>query len=84
MMSRTRRENMVFRSPFLLKGWAEPHPAGVYTVEIEEELVQELSFPVYRRVSTTITRQAIRAGDLVQVIPVDPRNLVEAQATDSA
>ncbi len=82
MLSRTRREEVVFKNPFFLKGWAEPHSAGTYTVEIEEELVQELSFPVYRRVSTTMTRQPTRAGDLVQVVPVDPRSLVEAQAAD--
>ena len=29
-------------------------PAGVYVIETEEELVHGLSFPVYRRVSTTL------------------------------
>lgn len=82
MLNRTRREDIVFKRPFLLKGWAEPQPAGIYAVETEEELVEGLSFPVYRRVSTTITRLAARAGVLVQVIAVDPRELAYAQATD--
>lgn len=83
MPDRTRRENVAFNRPFRLKGWAEPHPAGTYAVETEEELIQGLSFPAYRRVSTTITRQPVRPGTLVQAIPVDPRELVEAQTADS-
>lgn len=84
MPNRTRREDVVFKCPFLLKGWAEPHPAGAYAVETEEELVEGLSFPAYRRVSTTITRQWTRAGALVQAIPIDPRELAKARAADGA
>jgi hypothetical protein len=84
VLNRTRREDIVFRQPFFLKGWGEPQPAGAYAVHIEEELIQGLSFPAYRRVSTMITRQAIRAGALVQAIPVDPRDLAKAQAADGA
>ena len=39
MLNRTRREAIVFRRPFTLKGWAEPQPAGAYAVDIEEELI---------------------------------------------
>lgn len=82
MMNRTRREEMVFQRPFSLKGWAEPQPAGTYAVETEEELVEGLSFPAYRRVSTTITRHATHAGALIQAIAVDPQDLARAQAAD--
>ncbi|MBD0273832.1 MAG: hypothetical protein ICV73_18130 [Acetobacteraceae bacterium] len=84
MPNRTRREDVVFKRPFLLKGWAEPHPAGAYAIETEEELIEGLSFPAYRRVSTTITRQSTRAGALVQAIPIDPRELAKARAADGA
>ena len=84
MLNRTRREDIVFQRPFTLKGWAEPHPAGAYTVEVEEELIEGLSFPAYRGVSTMITRQATRAGALVEAIPVDPRELAKAHAADGA
>ncbi len=84
MLNRTRREDIVFKRPFALKGWAEPQPAGTYAVDTEEELIEGLSFPAYRGVSTMITRQAARAGELVQAIPVDPRELAKAQATDGA
>lgn len=83
MLNRTRREDMVFIRPFLLKGWAEPQPAGTYAVETEEELIEGLSFPAYRRVSTTITRRPTRAGALIQAILVDPLALAAAQAADS-
>ncbi len=82
MPNRTRREDMVFKHPFSLKGWSEPLPAGTYAVETEEELIEGLSFPAYRRVSTTITRQAARPGALVQAIAVDPRELARARAAD--
>lgn len=82
MLNRTRREDLVFTRPFLLKGWAEAQPAGTYAVETEEELIEGLSFPAYRRVSTTITRRVARAGALIQAIPVDPLALAEAQAAD--
>ena len=84
MLNRTRRVDIVFRRPFSLKGWAEPQPAGAYAVDTEEELIEGLSFPAYRGVSTMITRRAARAGALVEAIPVDPRELGEAWAADGA
>jgi hypothetical protein len=84
VLNRTRREDIVFRRPFSLKGWAEPQPAGTYSVETDEEIIEGLSFPAYRRVTTTITRRTGRAGAPIQAIPVDPRELAEAQAKDGA
>ena len=82
MLSRTCHEDMVFARPFVLKGWAKPHPAGSYDVETEEELIEGLSFPAWRRVATTITRK-VRDGGIVQAITVDPQDLAEAKAADS-
>ena len=84
MPNRTRSEDVVFKRPFLLKGWAEPHPAGTYAVETEEELIEGLSFPAYRRVSTTLTRRPNHDGALVQTIPIDPQELAKARAADGA
>ena len=84
MLNRTRREDIVFKRPFMLKGWAEPQPAGAYTVDVEEELIEGLSFPAYRGVSTMITRQATPAGALVESIPVAPGELAEARALAAA
>ena len=82
MPTRTHTSTLVFRRPFSIKSAGGVQPAGTYTVETEEELVEGLSFPAYRRVSTTITRQANGAGALVQVLVVDPRELEKAQAAD--
>ena len=84
MQNRMRREDIVFQRPFALKGWAEPQPAGAYAVDTEEELIEGLSFPAYRGVSTTITRQGTAAGALVEAIPVDSRELAKARAADGA
>ncbi len=84
MLNRTRREDIVFKRPFALKGWAEPQPAGTYAVDTEEELIEGLSFPAYRGVSTMITRQGTAAGALVESIPVDHRELAKAHAADGA
>ena len=45
---------MTFTRPFVIDGFEQELPAGDYVIETEEELIQGLSFPVYRRVSTTL------------------------------
>ncbi len=84
MITRTQHTTLVFRRPFPLKSSGGLKPAGTYTVETEEDLLDGLPVPAHRRVSTTITRQAGRVGTLVEAIPVDPRELAEAQAADGA
>jgi hypothetical protein len=81
MSNRSSREEVIFRRPFRLKGSSKPEPAGTYTVEIEEELIEGLSFPAWRRVSTTLTRQAA-GGATTQALPVSPQELAEMQAAD--
>ena len=81
MPNRTHSEVIVFRRPFRLRGWSEAQPAGTYVVEIEEELIEGLSFAAFRRVSTTITRE-VRPGATRQTISVDPVELARAQAAD--
>lgn len=83
MFTRTSRVDVVFRRPFVLKGVEGLQPAGAYTVETEEELIDGLSFPAYRRIWTMITVQANRPGMLTQAVPVDPRDLAAALAGDA-
>jgi hypothetical protein len=54
MITRTRRESVVFGHPFHLKVVDRTLPPGEYKVVTDEELIEELSFPVYRRVATMI------------------------------
>jgi hypothetical protein len=82
MLSRTRREAIIFAHPFTLEGWTAPLPAGDYTVETDEELIEGLSFPAYRRVATTLIAAGDARGVLAGVVQVDPRALAEAKRAD--
>jgi hypothetical protein len=53
MPTRTQRTTITFDHPFLLKRMDRILPPGNYVVVTDEELVEGLSFSVYRRVSTT-------------------------------
>ena len=54
MLTRTKRVTLTFKHPFSLKGIERRLAPGQYEVVTDEALVQELSFPVYRRVATLI------------------------------
>jgi hypothetical protein len=54
MMTRSHGKTVVFSHPFELKGAGRVSPPGDYRAVTEEELIQELPFPVYRRISTVI------------------------------
>ena len=49
----------------------------------DEELIEGLSFPVYRRVSTAIFVPA-PSGSAVEMVPIDPLDLQAAQERDTA
>ncbi|HEY0837191.1 MAG TPA: hypothetical protein VGE72_24985 [Azospirillum sp.] len=82
--NRTTTKTVTFTRPFRLRALDEERPAGTYTVEIEEELIEHLSFPVYRRTGSWIRLTSPPGGDgSVQVVPIDPEELEAAeQATD--
>ena len=83
MNRRARRETVTFARPFSLRGIDGVQPAGTYTVETEEELIEGLSFPAYRRVETVILLPS-RPGGTDQVATVDPLELEAARARDAA
>lgn len=85
MFSRTSRKTVTFSHPFVLTGIDGVQPAGTYTVETDEELVDGLSFPVYRRVATVILLMASAGGaGLVQAATIDPLDLERAEQADAA
>jgi len=53
-INRTSNSIVKFARPFVIDGFEQELPAGDYVVENEEELIEGLSFPAYRRVSTTL------------------------------
>ena len=73
---RTTRETVTFDQPFSLSGVDGVQPAGAYTVAIDEELIEGLSFLAYRRIATTIYLPLRYGGaGSVQAVRVDPREL---------
>ena len=84
MTLRTSRRTATFDRPFSLRGIDGIQPAGTYTVETDEELLEGLSFPAYRRVATTIFLPS-RPGDLVsgQFVTLDPVELEAAEQRDA-
>lgn len=81
MTSRTRRETVVFKHPFRIAGAEQQIPAGAYQVVTDEELIEGLSFPCFRRVATMMTVPAAR-GSGMETVLIDPRDLSEAQQAD--
>ena len=78
MTTRTKRKTVHFVRPFLLKGIGRTLPAGDYDVLTEQDLIEGLSFPVYRRVLTTIIVPAAEPHpSCIEMLTVDPRELEE-------
>ena len=83
MITRTRDKTWTFRRPFWLKGVDRLLPAGDYRVTTDEELIEGLSFPVYRRVATMIFVPG-PAQRSFELITIDPADLQAAQQQDAA
>ena len=54
MTLRTSSKTVSFMRPFSLGGFDEMLPAGAYSVETDEALLEGVSFPAYRRIGTLI------------------------------
>lgn len=83
MITRTQRTTSAFARPFLLKGVDRVLPPGTYEILTEEELIEGLSFPVYRRVSTVIFVPG-QIGSSLEMVTIDPLDLAAAQGRDAA
>jgi hypothetical protein len=83
MTIRTSSKTVTFAHPFLLKGVDRILPAGDYRIVTDEELIEELSFPVYRRVATMIFVPAESgSASTVEMVTIDPQGLQAAQELD--
>ena len=76
---------MVFTHPFCIKGVDRTLPAGPYEIVSEDELIEGLSFPCYRRVGTFI----IAPGEApyqssTEMIQISPLDLADAQRIDAS
>ena len=86
MTTRTTKTTVTFTRPFSLSGFDGEQPAGSYSVETDEELLEGVSFPAYRRIATMMQLEtgSRAGGDGLQVAVIDPRELEAALAVDSA
>lgn len=84
MTTRTHSKLVVFSHPFELKGVDRVLPPGEYRVVTDELLIEELSFPVYRRISTMIFVPAQSRSSSIEMVTIDPLDLQAAQQRDAA
>ena len=81
MIERTHSKSVVFRHSFELKGVDRILPPGDYRIVTDEELIEGMPFPVYRRVATVIFAPAQSS---VEMVAIDPLDLQAAQDSDMA
>ena len=81
MTQRSHSKSVFFSHSFELKGIDRILPPGEYRIVTDEELIEELSFPVYRRVSTMIFVPADSASS-VELVAIDPQDLQAARERD--
>jgi hypothetical protein len=85
MLTRTTRKTLIFTHPFMLRGVQRTLPAGRYEVITEEELIEGLSFPAYRRISTVLLVPVPSLFVLsVEMLTVDPSDLQASLDRDAA
>src|ERR1700730_8140908 len=83
MTVRTTSRTVTFVHPFNLSGTDEVQPAGIYTVETDEELLQASSIPAYRRIATLLRLERTTGTVLTQIVETNPVELAGALARDA-
>lgn len=84
-MTRSRRETIVFKHPFRMASIERLLPAGAYEVVTDEEMIEGLSFPVFRRVATMMMIPAEAPNSsAVEMISIGSIELSDAQRIDAA
>ncbi len=83
MTIRTTKRTITFRKPFTLGDATERLPAGAYVVATDEERLEGLSFPAYRRILTVMSPQPEPGGSaLTRALTIDPAELDAALQRD--
>ena len=85
MTIRSRRETVIFKHPFQIRGIDRRLPAGAYEVITDEEMIEGLSFPSFRRVATMIVVPvAASHGLATEMISIGSVDLSDAQRIDAS
>ena len=84
MAIRTTSRIVTFKHPFLLDGMEGEQPPGTYTVETDEELLETMSAPAYRRVATLIRLPGCSGSSVLSyLVDIDPLALATALEKDA-
>jgi hypothetical protein len=85
MSARTRQQTVTFSKAFSLAGFERAQPPGTYLVEIEEELVPDLTFSAYQRTATVMYLLNSPSSPMggYEVATVDPLDLEAALHRDA-
>jgi hypothetical protein len=83
MSIRTTRKNVQFNHPFSIEGVGRVLPPGTYEIVTDAELIEELSFPVYRRVATMILAPTQSSQGSIEMLTIDPSDLTAAMKRDA-
>ncbi len=85
MTTRSRRETVYFKHPFRIKGIDRLLSAGAYEVVTDEEMIEGLSFPCFRRVATMImVPGAAPHTSSMEMISISSVDLSDAQRNDAS
>ncbi len=84
MSERTTRSEVTFHNRFVLSPLVAPLDAGTYSVVVDEELIEGLSFPAYRRTATYLEIPAVGVRIASkQFLKIDPADLESAMSRDA-
>jgi uncharacterized Zn-finger protein len=78
------RRIVTFARPFSLAGFHGSQPAGRYSVEIDDSLMEGMTYASYREMATMVRVDAERGdGAARQVAVIDPKELQKALVADA-
>ncbi len=80
MDTRASSETIEFRRPFALHAAKGVQPAGRYTMHLEEQTLDGLSFQAWRCTHMTLTPD--RSAGLRQALPTTPTELAALRSAD--
>jgi hypothetical protein len=85
MTTRSRRETVHFKHPFRIKGIDRLLSPGGYEVITDEEMIEGLSFPCFRRVATMIMVPGVAPrNSSMEMISISSVDLSDAQRNDAS
>ena len=85
MTKRSRRETITFLHPFRIRGIDRLLRPGAYQVITDEEMIEGLSFPAFRRVATMIMVPAAPPrSSTMEMISIGSVDLSDAQRIDAS